>query len=393
MKILFVIKNFSFGGGVESILSNWSIELGKRNIDHDILTIIKDEDAKKGRQKMDWPNSARKLIHLDNSCNTSMPNKSGISWLIYTITRKRQIQKYSKQITRVRQGTSYDYVISLGYDANASLLFSKGKGKAIVSVHTWRGAYGIVRRWLYYPFNRCNGIFTVSEGIEKEIKDSYKLRIPITTVYNGIDDKKILKRETGRGNDILKFVSVGRLSDQKAQWNMIKALSKLPKDYRYTLDIYGGGPLKDKLNELIKQHNLEDNVFLKGESDKINEILKDYDVFLFTSRFEGFALALEEAIAANLKLVTLDFPHGPKEIMFGEVFDDTCNFKIRKSELGYLVKAAKNDSIDNLNPENEEIYNLLAQAIMSDFDFEKENEFRFTIQRNVDEILHFIKAL
>ncbi|MCP3931083.1 MAG: glycosyltransferase family 4 protein, partial [Bacteroidetes bacterium] len=66
---------------------------------------------------------------------------------------------------------------------------------------------------------------------------------------------------------------------------------------------------------LIISHNLEDSVFLLGQVENPVALLKQADIFVFTSYYEGFPNALCEAMAEGLPAISFDCPSGPSDII------------------------------------------------------------------------------
>lgn len=110
----------------------------------------------------------------------------------------------------------------------------------------------------------------------------------------------------------LKIVNVGRIDGNvKRQLNLIKAFNKIYKDFSsdWCIEIIGGTKTesqedyKKKIVEYIKEHNLEERVILLGEIKNVSEKLQETDIFAFPSAYEGFGLALTEAMAAGLPAI------------------------------------------------------------------------------------------
>lgn len=103
------------------------------------------------------------------------------------------------------------------------------------------------------------------------------------------------------------ILHVGRLDRYaKRQHLLIDAFARLSDQFpEWRLELWGAGKEKYR-NELaaqIRRHHLEDRVFLKGTSDQLEEIYTNADLFCFPSAFEGFGLALAEAMSAGLPAV------------------------------------------------------------------------------------------
>lgn len=107
----------------------------------------------------------------------------------------------------------------------------------------------------------------------------------------------------------ISFISIGRLSPEKNHKLIIKAFSKIVKDYKNVyLYIVGEGPQKASLNKLIVKLGLQDKVILTGYLKNPYFLLNKCDCFVFPSSYEGMGLAALEAsvlkkyvIASNIR--------------------------------------------------------------------------------------------
>lgn len=107
----------------------------------------------------------------------------------------------------------------------------------------------------------------------------------------------------------LKLCQVGRLNEQKNQSLALNVIAELrQKGYDVTLDIYGEGPLKNRIMKEINELSLRRHVFLKGVISNIKERFLEYDALLFTSRYEGFPITLIEACMIGVPVFALPCP-------------------------------------------------------------------------------------
>ncbi len=98
----------------------------------------------------------------------------------------------------------------------------------------------------------------------------------------------------------IRLISVGRIAKQKNHAYLINAF-KLIKDKNFELHIYGGKLLDEEIEKEIKKENL--NVELKGLVTNIQELIPQYDIFVMSSLYEGFSLAVLEAMAMGMPLL------------------------------------------------------------------------------------------
>jgi glycosyltransferase involved in cell wall biosynthesis len=147
---------------------------------------------------------------------------------------------------------------------------------------------------------------------QKEACDSSKSRI----VYYGTKPSTPQRPRVNKGFPI-KVITVGRLVSQKDHLTQIKAISLLPKG-KYQLSIYGEGELFSDLEREIENLGLHSSIILHGKVEKVLPKLLDSDLFVLSSRYEGFGLVLLEALEAGLPIMASDI--GTTREVLGENF-------------------------------------------------------------------------
>ena len=124
----------------------------------------------------------------------------------------------------------------------------------------------------------------------------------------------------GESKDEHIITMVGRLDKrQKQQHFLIRSFSYLAKESpQWKVLLYGGAFTKgydDYLKTLIHKFNLENQVFLMGTTDKLSDVLRNSDIFAFPTAYEGFPLALTEAMAIGLPCVGLKTTSAVNELI------------------------------------------------------------------------------
>ena len=108
--------------------------------------------------------------------------------------------------------------------------------------------------------------------------------------------------------DTYKILFVGRLSkNHKRPHLLIEAFAGLADEFpNWNVELWGaedGKAYYKELQLLIKKHHLENRVFLKGPTNDVPSVLQQGDIFAFPSAYEGFGLALGEAMSMGLPAV------------------------------------------------------------------------------------------
>ncbi|WP_295616269.1 glycosyltransferase family 4 protein [Chamaesiphon sp. GL140_3_metabinner_50] len=111
-------------------------------------------------------------------------------------------------------------------------------------------------------------------------------------------------------------IAIGRLQPQKGFDLLLRAFARLYAKYPdWQLTILGEGPMQAELEELRSQLQLTDRVHFPGLVTNVREYLAQADLFVMPSRFEGFPMALCEAMACGLPVLAADCLSGPRDII------------------------------------------------------------------------------
>ena len=152
---------------------------------------------------------------------------------------------------------------------------------------------------------RARACIAISDAVKKYMieKQEWTNSNSIFTVHYGFDDT-YRPKVTRFKNDILNFLFIGRLVPQKDVPTLLKAfqinLQKYPFD---KLTIVGGGPLSSELRQLCTTLRISHCINWIGRVSNVNYFYSSNDIFVLTSRYEGFGLVLLEALASNIPII------------------------------------------------------------------------------------------
>jgi len=117
--------------------------------------------------------------------------------------------------------------------------------------------------------------------------------------------------------------TISRLANQKDIPTMLAAFLHYKNQLNTSsLSILGSGPLEIELKETAKNMGVADSVFFLGRSSLIYEFLTGLDVFVLTSKYEGFGMVLLEAMDAGVPVVASRNSAIPE--VLGEDFPGLC---------------------------------------------------------------------
>ena len=150
---------------------------------------------------------------------------------------------------------------------------------------------------------------------------AYDAKFKPTVIYNPLT---LQPGQASEGNS-KRFLAVGRFSYQHKGFDLLIEAFHLfaQNDKEWKLDIVGEGEEKALYLNLIRQYHLEDRVLIHPFTNNIQGYYTQAQVYVLSSRWEGFGLVLVEAMAHGLPVVSSDLPTS-KEIMgdFGLYFEN-----------------------------------------------------------------------
>lgn len=186
---------------------------------------------------------------------------------------------------------------------------------------------------LLYKFS--TRVIALSEGVKGNIVKRYKVsKSKINVIYNPIDIKgiKIAAEDSELpenysnlfSDDIKTIVTAGRLVDDKDHATLIEAFAKVKERLASRLVIMGEGALEQGLKQKAANLGVADSIHFIGFQKNPYIFFKKSDVFVLSSKREGFGHVLGEALAVGTPIVSTNCKPGAQEVLAGGKYAAMC---------------------------------------------------------------------
>lgn len=350
-KIRIIIDNLA-GGGAEKVLINLLQKLNRKyEIDLFLIT-------KSGVYLEEVPSNicVQSNFKVLSSNNFIERIKNSLEARI-----KDRIYYLDKSFFYNLNKKRYDYEIAFLEGVSTEIVAnSKNKySKKIAWVHTDLLKHRTMdiekERKLYSKFNEIICVSNHSKDSLLKLYPEYEARTKV--IYNIIDEEDVLiksKEKIVLKKDKVILVSVGRLINAKGYDLLLNAINNLKnKKINFKLLILGSGGQEKVLKKHIEENKLQEYVELLGFKKNPYPYMRKADIFISSSRYEGFSLVVAEAMLLNKPIIATDCT-GPKEIL-------------NDGQYGILVPIEDVKSLENamesliLDKDKREVYSELSK--------------------------------
>lgn len=212
----------------------------------------------------------------------------------------RQINKYKPDIINAHLTHVTAYAI-LG-----KILSFKYRLKIVETIHSTKLSAKVIHKIISNYLT--NKTIAITDKIENSLLCEVKIKKDkIETIENGIEIpfEKIIIR-----NKVKKIIAVGRLAEEKNHIFLLKSYELLKRELEEIpiLEIYGDGYLKETLQNYINEKNLQNDIKLMGTNLSILEKLKNSDIYVLCSKYEGLSISLLEALSIGIPIIGTKVP-------------------------------------------------------------------------------------
>lgn len=161
-------------------------------------------------------------------------------------------------------------------------------------------------------YSYYNNVVFVSEDNKEKFEEVYSLKNNKTVITNYISSKRVLEKSNESNinifeDDKINFLTVARLTEQKAIDRLIKVHSSLIEDgYMHKFYVIGDGPQLKYLKQLIESYNVKDTFILLGKKENPYPYMKKCNIMALLSHYEGYPMTLLEARILNKTIIITD---------------------------------------------------------------------------------------
>lgn len=349
-KVLFLIDTLD-GGGAEKVFYDIVRNLNRTKYEIDILLI-----ENRGLYKDKLEKLGFNIEYLLKKRGNRIVDKI-----------KKSIYIFFPQLIKKIYEKNYD--VQIGFlEGNTTVITANTKGnrKKIGWVHIdlekTRNQKGIEQRINSFierrAYRKLDKIVCVADDTKKAFLRLYpELKDKVEVIYNLIDveeiQEKACEKERKFNNQKINIISVGRLVKQKGYDILLEAHYELLKEgLDYNIYILGEGVERKELEKYIKEKQIEKNTFLLGFKENPYPYIKEANIFVSSSRNEGFSLVVAEALCLGKPIIATKCA-GPIELL-------------ENGKYGVLVENENKEELKNeirelvLNKDKREKYSRLS---------------------------------
>lgn len=290
-------------GGAERVLTILADGLASRGHEVYLLTL--------GGPEEDFFHPGKRVRRI--CLEMAGESKSTLDGALANLRRIRAIRRQLKAIEP-------DGVLSFTTTVNVlALLAAAGTAVPVLvsertnpQAHVLQPHWTILRRLMY---RRAHALVVQTTFAADWFRSRLPARVPIDVIENPTAEP-LHMQEANVAVPRPYVLAAGRLSREKGFDVLIEAFAIAAGEcMQLNLAIAGAGEEAEALARLAAQRGIEDRVHFVGEVRSLEALMRQAEVFVLSSRYEGFPNVLLEALASGVPVVSADCPSGPREIL------------------------------------------------------------------------------
>jgi len=312
------------------------------------------------------------FLHSSRNLNFKMLSarlKYSIKIRMNKYNSAQEARIYWQNVSKVIRNNSKKYDIAISYGQGVPTFYVAEKvqsKKKFAWVNTSFRLNTKERDYQMFFYDKFNKIVTVSDSAQEIFLETFPNYIYKTEVIYDINNYEFIYNLSRSGKTFddyfegVRILTIGRLANEKGYDIALKACKKLKESgINFRWYVLGKGYLEDEILNYIKENGLADHFILLGVTPNPYPFIKNSDIYVQTSKFEGFGLAIAEARMLNIPVVTTRFDSVFNQITDGKnglvvdmTGDAVCNgiielinnVELRESIVNYLKNETKGNS-------------------------------------------------
>lgn len=309
MRILYITDALAVWGGIERVLSN-KMNYLVEHYGYDVYVITTNQ----GKHVAPYPLDNR--IH---ACDLNIQFHHQYRYcglkriLVYTKLNRLFLKRLKAAINEIEP----DLMICIRMEFVGLIRKADKRIPLVYESHSMCNSYlyeklSLLRRIRQYfdrrSVNRADCVVSLTNG---DADDWRRYNDNVYVIPNLVNFNPLGKHSGLRSKNV---IFVGRFSEQKDVWSLLSIWQLVHQRHpEWKLNIYGEGALKNNFLEVIKDEDLNIEVF--PPTDEILDRYLECSLLIMTSRYEPFGLVLPEAMSCGLPVIAFDCPYGPGAII------------------------------------------------------------------------------
>lgn len=351
-------------GGVEAVIYNYFLHMPRDK--YQLIYISYDKPDEKVKRKFE--NLGFIVFEVEKKKNNFVKS----CWQVFQIFRKYNVKIVHSHMTLMSFVTSY-----IGRLAGIKI--------RIAHAHLAQKPKGI-KRFAYAVFKMLtklssNYYFACGQDAAEYLYGKrFVLKKSIYYMKNAVslskykyskEKREAIRSQMGIGDNYL-LGNVGRFTEQKNHIFLIQIFKEVKKKIPSAkLVLIGDGPLRVKVNQLVKEMKLESDVIFVGSIHNVEDYYSAMDLFVLPSLYEGLSVALVEAQTSGVAILSSDTV--TKEIMILDNYFQvslSSNTQIWADKI-VQINADNLSRVDSLNQIREAGYDIIKEAEKLDLFYER----------------------
>lgn len=288
------------GGGAERVMAGLTSRLAARG---HLVTLVTFDDGQSDRHAV-APNVARVYLNL---------TADALGWF----GKYRQVRRRHRALAAAVRRSNPDVVLSFCDRTNVDALMALRKNSVPVVVcersEPARQSLGTFWNTLRRQNYRRAATVVALTDTAAEFLRSFSTRVCV--IPSGIDPPTILSDRSVAAEQ-KHIIGAGRLEVEKGFDRLIEAFAiATDKSPKWKLTIYGDGSLRDSLERMAVELQIDQRVSFPGWTTPLQPRLAQATIFCLSSRYEGFPSVLLEAMAMGVPSISVDCESGPRQII------------------------------------------------------------------------------